>query len=29
MASVMCVHFSIEEEDTTEHANGKCHLRTL
>jgi hypothetical protein len=26
MASVMCLHFSMQEEDTLEHINGKCHL---
>ena len=29
MASAMCLHFSMQEEDILEHANGKCHLCTL
>ena len=29
MASVMCLHFSMQEEDILEYNNGKCHLRTL
>ena len=29
MASVMCLHFSMQEEDILEHINAKCHLSTL
>ena len=29
MASVMCLHFSMQEEDILEHINDKCHLYTL
>ena len=29
MASVMCLHFSMQEEDILEHTNAKCHLCTL
>ena len=29
MASVMCLHFSMQEEDILEHSNDKCHLCTL
>ena len=29
MASVMCSHFGMQEEDTLEHTNGKCLLCTL
>jgi hypothetical protein len=29
MASVMCLHLSLEEEDILEHNNTKCHLCTL
>ena len=29
MASVMCLHFNMQEEDILEHTNGKCHLCTL
>ena len=29
MASVTCLQFSMQEEDITEHTNGKCHLCTL
>ena len=29
MASVTYLHFSMEEEDILEHANGKCHSCTL
>ena len=29
VASVMCLHFNMQEEDILEHANAKCHLRTL
>ena len=29
MASVMCLHLSMHEEDILEHTNGKCHLCTL
>jgi D-lyxose ketol-isomerase len=29
MASVTCLHFSMQEEDIIEQANGKCHLCTL
>jgi hypothetical protein len=25
MASVMCLHFSMQEEDILEHTNAKCH----
>ena len=29
MASVMCLHFSVHEEDILEHTNSKFHLCTL
>ena len=29
MASVMCLYFSMQEEDIVEHTRGKCHLCTL
>jgi hypothetical protein len=29
MAIVACLHFSMQEEDTLEHTNAKCHLCTL
>ena len=29
MASVTCLHFSMQEEDILEHTNGKCHMCTL
>jgi hypothetical protein len=29
MASVVCLNFSVQEEDTLEHSDAKCHLRTL
>jgi hypothetical protein len=29
MASVMCLHFSMQGDDTLEHMNAKCHLCTL
>ena len=29
MASVMCSHFSMQEEDTLEHTKSKCDLYTL
>ena len=29
MASVMCLYFSMQEEDTLEHTNVKRHLYTL
>ena len=29
MASVMCLHFSIQEKDILEHTNAKCHSCTL
>ena len=29
MASAMCLHFNMQEEDILEHTNGKCHLCTL
>ena len=29
MASVMCSHFSMQEEEILEHIIGKCHLHTL
>ena len=29
MVSVMCLHFSVQEEDIPEHTNGKCHLCAL
>jgi hypothetical protein len=29
MASVMRLHFSMQEEDSLEHTIGKCHLCTL
>ena len=29
MASVMCLHFCMQEEDILEHSNGKYHLCTL
>ena len=28
-ASVMCLHFSMQEEDTLEHTSVKCHLCTF
>ena len=28
MAGVMCLHFSMQDEDILEHNNGKCHLCT-
>ena len=27
--SVMCLHFTMEEEDILEHTNGRCRLCTL
>ena len=29
MASVMCLHFKIQEEGILEHTNTKCHKCTL
>ena len=29
MAGVMCLHFSMQEEDDTGHANAKCDLCAL
>ena len=29
MASVVCLHLSMQEEDVLEHTNGMCHLCTL
>ena len=29
MASAMCLHFRMQEEDILEHIDGKSHLRTL
>ena len=29
MASVMCLHFCMQEEDNLEHTKVKCHLYTL
>ena len=29
MASVMCLHFCMQEEDILEHTKAKCHLYTL
>ena len=29
MSSVVCLHFSIQEEDIVEHTTVKCHLCTL
>jgi hypothetical protein len=29
MASVMCLHFSMQEGDILEHVSGKCHLYAL
>ena len=29
MASVMCSHFSMQEEDILEYTNGKCHFGEL
>ena len=29
MASVMCLHFGMQEEDILEHSNGNCQLCTL
>ena len=29
MESVMCLRFSMQEEDIFEHINDKCHLYTL
>ena len=29
MASVMCSHFSMQEEDVLEQGNDKCHLYIL
>ena len=29
MANVMCLYFSMQEEDVVEHINGKCNLCTL
>ena len=26
MTNVMCLHFSVQEEDILEHTNDKCHL---
>ena len=29
MASVMCLHFSLQEENISENTNAKCHVCTL
>ena len=29
MASVMCLHFSVQEEDNLEHIDTKCYLDAL
>ena len=29
MASAMCLHISMQEDDTLRHINGKCHLCML
>ena len=29
MASVMCLHFSMQEEDIIEHIDGKCDVFTF
>ena len=29
MASVMCSHFNMQEEDVLEQGNDKCHLYIL
>ena len=29
MVSVMCLHFSMQEEDTLEHNDALCHFCTL
>ena len=29
MASVICLHFGMQEEGILAHTNGKCHLCTL
>jgi hypothetical protein len=29
MASVICLHFRMQEEDILEHSNGKCHEVTM
>ena len=29
LASVTCLHFSVQEEDILEHANAKCRLCIL
>ena len=29
MASVMCLHFSMQGGDIVEHTNGKCHVSTI
>ena len=29
MLGVMCLHFSMQEEDIIEHTNAKCHEITL
>jgi hypothetical protein len=29
MASVIHIHFSMQEEDAPAHTNAKCHLCTL
>ena len=29
MASVVCLRFNMQEEDTLEDTNGKCHLCAL
>ena len=29
MASVMCIHFSMQEKNILKHANAKCHLCIL
>ena len=29
MASVMCLHFSLQEDGILQHTNGMCHLYTF
>ena len=29
MAGIMCLHFSMQEEDIVGHTNANCHLSTL
>jgi hypothetical protein len=28
LATIMCLHFSMQEEGIHEHSNAKCHFRT-